>query len=418
MLSFVAQRLKAATPFRWPEALLAAYTFSFFLPNITRYKGLILILLLGTAVAMLWRGQASLASLWRQTPLRALLLLAVAVLYGCLVSPDPVLSLRDANRPILIDCLLVGLLWPLVLQRSTAERIALAMIGGFVAGLAVLLGLDAYRYYVDFTRHGVAFGAGYDHRELSYPLLVTVPFALAGLRRGATAVRSACFLLLLLATISLIGTLARGAWLAAVVVGGVWVVYYRVWRQAALLALFAAIVAGVWLVRYPDSNLAFKLHQTDSSQRWGGGVQSAAVDLVLENPWRGYGFGDEIYAGVYNSRVTAHPEWIVRQSMGPHNMTLRMWFAGGVLGLVAILGLYLAVVAASLRALRDCSGIAHDAAFAILLAFIGAVFVRGLFESAYMNYFGWIIGTLVALSFPRGDNAAIPGRPLDGAASS
>jgi O-antigen ligase len=399
MLS-LAERLRAATRWTWPQLLLAAYTFTFFLPSITRYKSLILLLLLATAAARIVRREARIRELGQSAPIRALLFLSAAVLYGCAISPDFALSLRDANAPVIVDSLIVGLLWPIVLQDTSGERIAAALIAGFAAGLAVLLGLDLRQYYVDFVQRGIAFGTEFNHRELSYGLLVTMPFALCGLRHKRTWVRALSLLLLGVAGLSLLGTLARGAWLAGAIVLALWIWHYRAWRLALVIGLAAAVVAGSWAVRYPGSLLSTKLHQTDSSLRWGGGVQSATMDLIFENPWRGYGFGDEIYAGVYNSRVAAYPGWLVRKSMGPHNMTLRMWFGCGILGLASILAVYLTIVSTSLRVLRATSGVIHDAAFAVLLAFVGAVFVRGLFESAYMNYFGWMIGTLTAFARP------------------
>jgi O-antigen ligase len=398
MLSRSLEAIRREWPSRWPELLLMLYCFLYFLPNVTRYKGLILIILLVGAIGALWRGQASMRPLWRQSLLWALVVVSLAVVYSSFVSPDSVLSLRTARKPVFIDGLLVGMLWAIVLQQTPHERVARSLIGGFTGGLLVLLVLDGFGYYQDYMVKGLPFGTNFDHRELSYGLLVCLPFAMVFLRHVRGALKYFAMLLVALLIASLIGTLARGAWLAALVVLVIWVLHYGYWKQSLIVVLAAATFALSWIALQPETALARKLQQTDSNLRWNGGVQSAAIDLILESPWQGYGFGDEIYARVYNERVSDHPEWTVRASMGPHNMVLRMWFGCGIAGLLAILTLYLAICRTSWRLLRETSGIVHDAIFAVLLVFVGAIFVRGLFESAYMNHLGWISAMLMTFS--------------------
>lgn len=398
MLSRSLAAVRREWPSRWPELLLTLYCFLYFLPNVTRYKGLTLIALLVGAIVALWRGRAEMRALWRQPLLWALVLVSLAVVYSSFVSPNSILSLRAARTPIFIDGLLVGLLWPIVLQQTPSDRVARSLIGGFSGGLLVMLALDALRYYQDYMIKGLPFGSSFDHRELSYGLLVCLPFVMVALRHVRGALKYLAMLVVALLIASLIGTLARGAWLAALVVLVIGVFHYGYWKQALVVVLAAATFALSWIALQPETTLATKLQQTDSSKRWNGGVQSATIDLILESPWRGYGFGDEIYASVYNDRVSDHPEWIVRASQGPHSMVLRMWFGCGIAGLLAIVALYLAICRSAWRLLRETSGIVHDAIFALLLVFVGAIFMRGLFESAYMNYFGWISAMLMTFS--------------------
>lgn len=94
--------------------------------------------------------------------------------------------------------------------------------------------------------------------------------------------------------------------------------------------------------------------------------------------------------------LPSHPEWHFREAIGPHNLTMRMWFAGGLFGLIAILALYFSITLTPWRiAASSLSPLVRDVALAAFLAFLGGIFIRGLFEAAYANPFGWIVGLLV-----------------------
>ena len=87
-----------------------------------------------------------------------------------------------------------------------------------------------------------------------------------------------------------------------------------------------------------------KLQQTDSSYRYTNGTQGTAWTLIMENPLKGYGYGDDIYHAIYNKRVVDFPSWTFRQSIGPHNIILSIWFAAGLAGLLALLYLYGSII--------------------------------------------------------------------------
>lgn len=58
----------------------------------------------------------------------------------------------------------------------------------------------------------------------------------------------------------------------------------------------------------PDQErLLYKLQQTDSSYRYTNGTQGTAWILIQENPIKGYGYGNDVYDGVYNKRVVDYP---------------------------------------------------------------------------------------------------------------
>ena len=115
-----------------------------------------------------------------------------------------------------------------------------------------------------------------------------------------------------------------------------------------------------------------KLQQTNSSYRYANGTQGSALDLILENPVIGYGYGNVAYKDVYNKRVIDYPEWTFRQSIGPHNFALFIWFGTGLLGLVSLMMLYCAILKECIKnGVKNKYRSPYNAYYIILLSFIG-----------------------------------------------
>lgn len=377
-----------------PLLLLFFYSFMLLLPNISRYKSLVMILMLVTAIVEGRKHLARIPALLASPPILAILGLVAVVAYGCYISPDPLLSLHAARKPVFVDGLAIIVVMPLLLLSQSKERVALTLTAGFVLSLLVLLGLDL-AMYVRQMRTGQPLLEGFEHRAFSDQLLLLTPFLLVAWHRSTAWLRGVFLALLLVAVLCMVGTMARGAWVAAAVVGVCWVVYERAWRLALAVLLLVVIVVVCVKLFFADSMLAFKLTQTDSSERWGNGTQGSALDLILENPWWGYGFGNEIYHKVYNSRVIDYPGWFFDESIGPHNLVLALWFSSGIFGLAAISILFLAVSWCALRrVVQTKSGLVRDVVFALFLVFFGATLIRGMFEAVSLNSLGWIIALL------------------------
>ena len=153
---------------------------------------------------------------------------------------------------------------------------------------------------------------------------------------------SAVFLFLLL------GTLSRGAWLAVFIVTLLWLILNRQWKLLMLTSIVISVAATCVFTFKGDhtdeDRLIYKLQQTDSSYRYTNGTQGTAWTLIMENPLKGYGYGDDIYHAIYNKRVVDFPSWTFRQSIGPHNIILSIWFAAGLAGLLALLYLYGSII--------------------------------------------------------------------------
>lgn len=381
-------------PLPIPLLLLFFYSFTLFLPNISRYKLLVMILMLITAAIEGRKHFIRMSRFLICPPVLAMLGLVAAVIYGSYISLDPLSSFHAARKPVFIDGLAIMVMMPLLLVSQPKEQVAFALISGFTMSLLLLIGFDL-AIYVRQIATGQPLLVGFEHRAFSDQLLLLVPFLLVAWHRSTGWLRCAFLALLLVAVLCMLGTMARGAWVAAAVVGGFWVVYTRAWRLALAVLLLVVTVAVCVKLFFADSMLAFKLTQTDSSERWGNGTQGAALDLILESPWRGYGFGNEIYHKIYNSRVIDYPGWFFDKSIGPHNMVLALWFSSGVFGLVAICTLCSVVSWHALRGMVTTKpGLVRDVIFALFLAFLGATLIRGMFEAVSLNSLGWLIALL------------------------
>ncbi|SUC24873.1 O-antigen ligase [Proteus vulgaris] len=199
----------------------------------------------------------------------------------------------------------------------------------------------------------------------------------------------------------MLGTLARGAWLALIIISLTILLINHQWK----LIIFSMIISILvfFLMTQISANkvvtafLQSKLTQINSGDRLNNGTQGSALDLIFKHPIKGYGYGNQLYHNVYNERVKEHPEWIFKKSVGPHNIFLAFWFAGGILGLFGILYFCSSVIAQGIQLIRKNSGIIRQAALVLLMSFLGVYVLRGLFENAYINQVGILVGLMLAL---------------------
>ncbi|MGS9188862.1 O-antigen ligase RfaL, partial [Salmonella enterica subsp. enterica serovar Infantis] len=74
--------------------------------------------------------------------------------------------------------------------------------------------------------------------------------------------------------------LSRGAWLAVVVVGVLWAILNRQWKQmgsgAAILVIAGVLVITQQSHKTDQERLLYKIKQTDSSNRYTKGNQGTA----------------------------------------------------------------------------------------------------------------------------------------------
>ncbi|WP_109398963.1 O-antigen ligase RfaL [Proteus sp. TJ1640] len=390
----------------WNLSIIGLYIILIYLPDITRYKNIVIGLIGATALWYLVRDFKAICKIFKNNLAFSLLFLLLTIGYSILISVEPNISIKEVNKPILNGLLLFAVTFPIVLYKEKPTDIAKMVMVAFAIGLLVIMAKELVQYYLEYQKGIWPFTIKSQliHREISYALLFFFPIILA---LWALKKRNAIINWLLLAIVSLafvfimLGTLARGAWVALAISTLLILVINRQWLLLIISTLICALlfIGATNLPANPviSKLLQYKLTQTNSGLRFDNGTQGAALDLILEQPIKGYGYGNQTYHNVYNERVKDHKSWVFKTSIGPHNVFLAFWFAGGILGLLGILYFCSSIIAQGIQLIRKNHGIIRQAALVLLMSFLGVYVLRGLFENAYINQVGILVGLMLAL---------------------
>ncbi|WCG90492.1 O-antigen ligase RfaL [Proteus terrae] len=390
----------------WNLSIIGLYIILIYLPDITRYKNIVMGLIGATALWYLVRDFKAICKIFKNNLSFSLLFLLLVIGYSIIISVEPSISIKEINKPILNGLLLFAITFPIVLYKEKSTDIAKMVMVAFAIGLLVIMVKELVQYYLEYQKGIWPFTIKSQliHREISYALLFFFPIILA---LWALKKRNSIINWLLLAIISLsfvfimLGTLARGAWVALAVSTLFILVINRQWLLMIISALTCVLllIGATNLPTNPvvSKLLQHKLTQTNSGLRFDNGTQDAALDLILEQPIKGYGYGNQLYHNVYNERVKDHPNWIFKKSIGPHNVFLAFWFAGGILGLFGILYFCSSIIAQGIQLIRKNQGVIRQASLVLLMSFLGVYVLRGLFENAYINQVGILVGLILAL---------------------
>ncbi|HEK0448000.1 TPA: O-antigen ligase RfaL [Proteus mirabilis] len=394
----------------WNLSIIGLYIILIYLPDITRYKNIVMGLIGATALWYLVRDFRTIGQIFKNNLAYALFFLLLAIGYSVVISVEPALSLKEINKPILNGLLLFAIAFPIVLYKETPTAIAKMVMVSFAMGLLVIMAKELVQYYLEYQQNILPFTrkSQLAHREISYALLFFFPIILAlwALKKNHSIIN---WLLLsvvsLLFLFAILGTLARGAWVALAISTLLILIINRQWIFTLLsMGICVALFFGVTQLpnnQFINAKLKHKLSQTNSGLRFDGGTQGSALDLILEQPIKGYGYGNQLYHNVYNERVIdyPYPKWYFQKSIGPHNVFLAFWFAGGILGLISLLYFCASFIAQGIQLIRKNQGIIRQAALVLLISFLGVYVLRGLFENAYINQVGILLGLMLALRY-------------------
>lgn len=390
----------------WNLSIIGLYIILIYLPDITRYKNIVMGLIGATALWYLVRDFKTICKIFKNNLSFSLLFLLLVIGYSILISVEPSISIKEINKPILNGLLLFAVTFPIVLYKEKPTDIAKMVMIAFAIGLLVIMAKELVQYYSEYQQGIWPFTIKSQrlHREISYALLFFFPIILA---LWALKKQNSVINWLLLATISLsfifimLGTLARGAWIALAISTLLILVINRQWLLMIISTLTCALlfIGATNLPINPvvSKLLQYKLTQTNSGLRFDNGTQGSALELILEQPVKGYGYGNQLYHNVYNERIKEHKNWIFKKSIGPHNVFLAFWFAGGILGLIGILYFCSSIIAQGIQLIRKNQGIIRQASLVLLMSFLGVYVLRGLFENAYINQVGILVGLMLAL---------------------
>ncbi|EAP9253470.1 O-antigen ligase RfaL [Salmonella enterica] len=385
----------------WNKALVFLFVATYFLDGITRYKHLIIILMVITAIYQVSRSPKSFPPLFKNSVFYSVAVLSLILVYSILISPDMKESFKEFENTALEGFLLYTLLIPVLLKDETKETVAKIVLFSFLTSLGLRCLAESILYIEDYNK-GIMPFMSYAHRHMSDSMVFLFPALLNIWLFRKNALKLVFLVLSAIYLFFILGTLSRGAWLAVLIVGALWAILNRQWKLIGVGAILLAIIGALVITQHnnqPDSeHLLYKLQQTDSSSRYTNGTQGTAWILIQENPIKGYGYGNDVYDGVYNKRVVDYPTWTFKESIGPHNTILYIWFSAGILGLASLAYLYGAIIRETASStFRKVEISPYNAHLLLFLSFVGFYIVRGNFEQVDIAQIGIITGFLLAL---------------------
>ncbi|EDN2107394.1 O-antigen ligase RfaL [Salmonella enterica] len=385
----------------WNKALVFLFVATYFLDGITRYKHLIIILMIITAIYQVSRSPKSFPPLFKNSLFYSVAVLSLILVYSILISPDMKGSFKEFENTVLEGFLLYTLLIPVLLKDVTKETVAKIVLFSFLTSLGLRCLAESILYIEDYNK-GIMPFISYAHRHMSDSMVFLFPALLNIWLFRKNAIKLVFLVLSAIYLFFILGTLSRGAWLAVLIVGVLWAILNRQWKLIGVGAILLAIIGALVITQHnnkPDpEHLLYKLQQTDSSYRYTNGTQGTAWILIQENPIKGYGYGNDVYDSVYNKRVVDYPTWTFKESIGPHNTILYIWFSAGILGLASLVYLYGAIIRETASStFRKVEISPYNAHLLLFLSFIGFYIVRGNFEQVDIAQIGIITGFLLAL---------------------
>ncbi|WP_168198768.1 O-antigen ligase RfaL [Jejubacter calystegiae] len=389
----------------WNLGLVFLYIVTYFIDGITRYKNALPLLMLITAIIYLVRNKKIIRVFFNKIMLM-IILLCISMLYSLIFSTDIKISWDAMKGDMLTKgFLLSSLLIPIVLFYETKERIIKLVIISFISALSMRMAIEGYIYFLGY-QHGIIPFESTRYRNVSDALVFLFPGLIPLWHNKRVDIKAIFILLTMVFCILCLGTLARGAWLATIIMGLIWLIAYREWKliTLSLLLTFAGFIAIQNIQPQYTTKLLNKIHQTDSSARYRNGTQGTALELIMEKPVVGYGYGKNIFHNIYNERVKDHPNWIFKHSIGPHNIYLDIWFGCGVIGLMAFLGVIIVVLTTLIKSISRTTDPDKMTYLMLTVSFFGFYIIRGMFELVDIKPLGILIGLLLIMRYKNQKN--------------
>jgi O-antigen ligase len=293
-------------------------------------------------------------------------------------SVDPATTLKSTTSVfkdyVLVVPPLVYLLTDAGLRRLFGQALALS-------GL-VIVALNGVQYVNELLLDPALLANIKLHRGWGHPLIYFLPFALMQVRASRGRASAVWFALFLVEVLMIIGTGARGAWLALIAAVALWSVLDFDRRWLIRIAIGGAALAFAAYALLPASVVRDKATQgMDTSMRTTG-TWGPALQMIGERPVLGFGFGKEIFNREFDRRAAEEPTWTIRKSKGPHSIYLEAGFSGGYPALFGVVVLFAAVLGFGIRGVVR-AGTTEDrlAALAATAAFLAFYITRGAVES-------------------------------------
>lgn len=165
----------------WNLSIIGLYIILIYLPDITRYKNIVIGLIGATALWYLVRDFKTICKIFKNNLAFSLLFLLLTIGYSILISVEPNISIKEVNKPILNGLLLFAVTFPIVLYKEKPTDIAKMVMVAFAIGLLVIMAKELVQYYLEYQKGIWPFTIKSQliHREISYALLFFFPIILA-----------------------------------------------------------------------------------------------------------------------------------------------------------------------------------------------------------------------------------------------
>ena len=358
--------------------------------------GLLLLGVLSISGWLIWRHPSwtDVVPNVRQITLIAIVFVSIVVI-ASLAGP----TLRVAPEHFFLGFLLpVFILWLLIKHVRNGGRWRLLLMAFAVAALLLVVRNSA-QYVQEWLVLGKLSPDVHLHRRFAVNLVFGLPFllwiALASHQRWLAILG---WVFTVMSLVMIVATGARGAWLGALVVILIYLLFLRSRRLLAafVVGITVAVVAGLTVI--PTELVVNKIHQGMDSSNRVSGTWGPAIEMIGDRPFLGYGLGDDVFHAEFNRRVVAAEHWTIKQSLGPHNFFLALGFAAGLPALLMLMILIALPVWLVGRCARRClaaGGLARDfglAGVALVAAVCGTYAVIGNVENLNWNLFWFWLG--------------------------
>lgn len=376
----------------------------FFIDGITRYKKGISILVVILSILTYLKAnkleRKKIISIFKNKIFIFIVLFSLSLLLSSIYSYDPIETIKYSFNSLLnYGVLFFSLFIPILLYKLKKKDILIILISSLILGLILKCVIELTKYYSEYINNGILPFTTYLFRDVSNSLIFYFPALLLLLFTNKSNYKIYFTPLLLIFSFILIGTLSRGAWLAALVSCLVFLLLIKNWKIPLAIIILIGVAFITLKVANNEKNslLVTKLEQTSGTNRYTNGTQGTALEMIKEKPILGYGYGNNVYDSVYNQKVKNNPDWIFKQSIGPHNTFLFIWFGSGLLGLALFISMIIMAFISLLKNLKSNCIYTKEISIVLITILIGYLFTRGMFEQMDIKPIGIILGFLLLI---------------------
>lgn len=373
----------------------------FFIDGITRYKkGISILIVILSLITFFQSKRNEIFVLYKNKTFFFTLFFSLFLLLSSIYSEDRNETIKYAfNSTLNYGLLFFTLFIPILLHKLDKKDIFQTLTFSFIFGLTLNCTIELTRYYLEYINNGTLPFTTYSFREISNSLVFYFPALLILLFPERKKYSFYLILLLISFSFILLGTLSRGAWLAILVSCITFFLLIKNWKvPLAALILIGITFVTLKLITNENNILLFsKLEQTSSSNRYANGTQGTALEMIRDKPILGYGYGNNVYDSVYNEKVSQHPDWIYKKSIGPHNTFLFIWFGCGIIGLTLFISLIFSSITSLVKKLKSNCAYTRNTSLVLITVMVSYLLTRGMFEQMDIKPIGIIIGFLLLL---------------------